>query len=218
MKQGYTQADPIIPCSSIARKNGKIAVVIVYVDDILLTGDDLEELEALKDKLSKEFKIKDLGEMKYLLAMEGSQSREGIVVSQQNYILDLLKDIGRSEFGPIDTPIDPNKKLGDIQQGKLVDVQHYQRLVGRLIYLSHTRPDIASAVSMVSQLMHCPYKEHLEVAYCILRHPKSSPGKGLLSKRKIAGVSKHLLMQIGQALSQKESLLLDIARMYEEIW
>ena len=182
-KQGYIQAQADHTLFTRHSTNGKIATLIVYVDDILLTGDDLEELEAMKNKLSKEFEIKDLGEMKYFLAMEVARSKKGIFISQRKYILDLLKDTGMSECCPMDTPIDPNKKLGDIQQGTLVDVQQYQRLVGRLIYLSHTRPDIAFAVSMVSQFMHRPYKENLEAAYRILRYLKSSPGKGLLFKK-----------------------------------
>ena len=84
---------------------------------------------------------------------------------------------------PIDTPIDPNKKLGDLKGEKPVDTLQYQQLVGRLIYLSHTRPDIAFAVSMVSQFMHNPHEEHLNAVYRILRYLKSSPGKGLLFKK-----------------------------------
>ncbi|KZV32266.1 Cysteine-rich RLK (receptor-like protein kinase) 8 [Dorcoceras hygrometricum] len=84
---------------------------------------------------------------------------------------------------PSDTPIDPNLKLGDITQGTPVDVGRYQRLVGKLIYLSHTRPDIAFAVSMVSQFMDSPYEEHLDAVYKILGYLKNTPGKGLLFKR-----------------------------------
>jgi len=84
---------------------------------------------------------------------------------------------------PADTPIDPNLKLGNIKEGVPVDKAQYQRLVGRLIYLSHTRPDIAFAVSMVSQFMHCPFEEHLEATHRILRYLKSCPGKGLLFKK-----------------------------------
>jgi len=65
----------------------------------------------------------------------------------------------------------------------LVDKGRYQRLVGRLIYLSHTRPDIAYAVSVVSQFMHEPYEEHLEAVHRILRYLKGTPGKGLFFGR-----------------------------------
>ena len=70
------------------------------------------------------------------------------MVSQRKYILDLLKETGMSGCKPTDTPIDPNKKLGDGEKGDQIDVTQYQRLVGKLIYLSHTRPDIAFAVGL----------------------------------------------------------------------
>ena len=67
--------------------------------------------------------------------------------------------------------------------GKPVDREKYQRLVGRLIYLSHTRPNIAFAVSVVSQYMHSPKESHLKAAYKILKYLKGSPGRGLFFKK-----------------------------------
>ena len=83
---------------------------------------------------------------------------------------------------PVDTPIDLNAKFGG-KEGVPVDTRRYQQLVGRLIYLSHTRPDIAFAVSVVSQYMHFPFEDHLEAVYRILRYLKTSPGKGLIFKK-----------------------------------
>lgn len=101
--------------------------------------------------------------------MDIARSRKGIVLSQRKYILDLLKETGMSGCKPADTPIDPNQKLGDDKKGESVDTSHYQRLVGKLIYLSHTRPDIVFAITLVTRFMHSPY-EHLEVVYRILRY------------------------------------------------
>lgn len=113
--------------------------------------------------------------MRYFLGMEVARSKKGIVVSQQKYILDLLKETGMSGCRPADTPMDPNVKLWG--EGSVpVDTG---RLVGKLIYLSHTRPDIAFSVSVVSQFMHSPFEEHLEAVYRILRYLKGNPGKGL---------------------------------------
>ena len=111
------------------------------------------------------------------------QDRKRIVVSQQKYVLDLLSDTGMTSCKPADAPIDLNEKLSDIG-GDPVDVGRYQRLVGKLIYLSHTRPDIAFAVSLISQFMHSPKKVHMEAAYRILRYLKGSPGRGLLFEKK----------------------------------
>ena len=122
----------------------------MYVDDIILTGKDVSEIERLKSSLAREFEIKDLGPIKYFLGMEVACSQKGLVVNQRKYILDRLKETGMSGCRPTDTPIDSNVKLGDSKKDKAVDTFRYQRLVGKLIYLSHTRPDIAFAMSRVS--------------------------------------------------------------------
>ena len=84
---------------------------------------------------------------------------------------------------PADTPIDPNQKLGDAKDGNHVNTTRYQKLVGKLIYLSHTRPDIAFAVSIVNQFMHSPYEVHLEAVYRILRYLKSTLEKELFFEK-----------------------------------
>ncbi|RVW82100.1 Retrovirus-related Pol polyprotein from transposon RE1 [Vitis vinifera] len=137
----------------------------------------------LKKYLSEEFEVKDLGNLKYFLGMEVARSRKGIVVSQRKYILDLLKETGMLGCKPIDTPMDSQKKLGIEKESTPVDRGRYQRLVGRLIYLSHTRPDIGFAVSAVSQFMHSPTEEHMEAVYRILRYLKMTPGKGLFFRK-----------------------------------
>ncbi|RVX19679.1 Retrovirus-related Pol polyprotein from transposon RE2 [Vitis vinifera] len=100
-----------------------------------------------KQSLSSEFEIKDLGSLRYFLGMEVTQSKKGIVVLQRKYVLDFLKEIGMSDCRPVDIPIDPNQKLGDDKECNLVDTSRYQRLLGKLIYLSHTQPDIAFVVT-----------------------------------------------------------------------
>ncbi|RVW29644.1 Retrovirus-related Pol polyprotein from transposon RE1 [Vitis vinifera] len=148
---------------------GKVVILIVYVDDIVLTGDDCNELEKLKGKLAEEFDIKDLGALKYFLGMEFARSKEGIFVNQRKYVLDLLNETGMLGCKPAETPIELNVKLQSTKAKNVKDQDRYQRLVGRLIYLSHTRLDIAFSVSMVSQFMHALGLEHFEVVYRILR-------------------------------------------------
>ena len=162
--------------------DGKIAILIVYVDDIVLTGDDCDELAKLKKKLAEEFEIKDLGALKYFLGMEFARSREGISVNQKKYVIDLLNETGMLGCKPAETPIEPNVKLQPAEAENVKNMEYYQRLVGRLIYLSHTRPDISFSVSMVSQFMHAPGPAHFEAVYRILKYLKGTPGKGLLFK------------------------------------
>ncbi|KAL9411546.1 hypothetical protein AB3S75_045191 [Citrus x aurantiifolia] len=165
-------------------ESGKISILIVYVDDIILTGDDPKELADLGEKMARDFEIKDLGVLKYFLGMEFARSKEGIFVNQRKYILDLLKEIGFLGCKAAETPIEVNLKLNPAKAEDVIDREKFQRLVGKLIYLSHTRPDIAFAVSMVSQFMHSPGQEHFDAAYRILRYLKGTPGKGLMFRKR----------------------------------
>ncbi|KAL0553893.1 hypothetical protein IC582_007797 [Cucumis melo] len=176
--QGYSQGHSDHTLFTKASKTGKIAILIVYVDDIVLTGDDQTEISQLKQRMGDEFEIKDLGNLKYFLGMEVARSKEGISVSQRKYTLDLLTETGMLGCRPADTPIEFNCKLGNSDDQVPVDKEQYQRLVGKLIYLSHTRPDISFAVSVVSQFMQAPYEKHMEAVNRILRYLKNTPGKG----------------------------------------
>ncbi len=178
-KYGFKQSDSDHTLF-LKRQQGKVTALIVYVDDMIITGDDREEISRLQRQLASEFEMKNLGGLKYFLGIEVARSNQGIFLSQRKYILDLLFEVGLLECKPVDTPIVQNHKLGIYPDQKPADKGRYQRLVGKLIYLSHTRPDIAYAVSVVSQFMHCPSEEHMEAVTRILKYLKSSPGKGLM--------------------------------------
>ncbi|PRQ37607.1 putative RNA-directed DNA polymerase [Rosa chinensis] len=155
----------------IKRKNGKITALIVYVDDMIVTGDDPKEMNELQKYLSKEFEMKDLGQLKYFLGIEVARSKKGISLSQRKYVLDLLTETGMLDCSPIETPIEMNHRLAIYPDQIPTDKGRYQRLVGRLIYLSHTRPDIAYANIWMQ-------------FFRILRYLKMAPGKGLLFEKK----------------------------------
>ncbi|KAK3035800.1 hypothetical protein RJ639_034616 [Escallonia herrerae] len=116
--------------SSMSNLDKPIAHRKVYVDDIILTGDDIAEMERLNQCLASEFEIKDLGSLKFFLGMEIDQSRKGIAVSQRKYVLDLLKETGMRGCRLVETPIDSNQKLGD-NKGDPVNTSRYQKLVGK---------------------------------------------------------------------------------------
>ena len=163
--------------------SGGVTALLVYVDDIIVIGDDLKEKEELRHCLKKEFEIKELGKLRYFLGIEVAHSKRGIFVSQQKYVLDLLRETGKIGCKPAETPIEPNHKLGEANGDVPVDKGNYQRLVGRLIYLSHTRPNIAFAMSVVSQFMHDPKEAHLQAVHRILQYLKANPGKGIMYKK-----------------------------------
>ncbi|KAB1200448.1 hypothetical protein CJ030_MR0G007247 [Morella rubra] len=179
--QGYQQGQSDHTMFFRQSKDGKKTILIVYVDDIILTGDNIMEMERLKKVLATEFEVKDLGQMRYFLGMEVARSKRGISVSQRKYILDLLTETGMLGCKPNDTPIEAGKRPED--DGNPVDKNRYQKLVGKLIYLSYTRPDIAFAVIVASQHMHSPKEIHLESVYKILRYLKGSLDKGLFFKK-----------------------------------
>ena len=162
---------------------GKLAIIIVYVDDIILTGNHEEKIDLLKKLLSKEFEIKDLGNLKYFLGMEIARSKKGIAVSQRKYVLDLLNETRMLGCKPAETPMDSTVKLEESDGSPPVDKGRYQRLVGKPIYLSHTRPNIGFSFSMVSQFMNNPTEKHMTAVTRILRYLKMTPGKGLFFQR-----------------------------------
>jgi Reverse transcriptase (RNA-dependent DNA polymerase) len=158
--------------------NQLTTLVLVYVDDIIITENNHEEINT--HQLKNKFDIKDLGVLKYFLGIKIAHSTKGLFISQRKYTLHLLKETCKLASKPISTPIDGRHKL-NINDGKpLEDIQQFQRLVRKLIYLTVTRPDIA--VSQISQFMHTPRTSHLDAVNRILRYLKGTPGKGILMK------------------------------------
>ena len=170
----------------LKKQRGKIIALIVYVDDMVVTGNDSEEKKAVQNYLSRELEMKDLGPLKYFLGIEVSRSAKGLFLSQIKYALDLLQETGMSACQPVDTPVEEGLKLCIDSNQVPVEKGRYQRLVGRLMYLAHTRPDLAYALSIVSQFMHNPGEQHMSAVMRILRYLKSSLGKGILFSKNVA--------------------------------
>lgn len=106
------------------------AALIVYVDDIVVTGNDPVEISQLKLRLAQEFEIKDLGHLRYFLGIEVTRSKKGIFVFQRKYTLDFLAKTNLTACKPTDTPIDPNHRFTADVSDKLIDAGRYQHLVG----------------------------------------------------------------------------------------
>jgi hypothetical protein len=182
IEQGYTQSTADYSLFTLA-KHDNFTALLVYVDDIILAGTSIDEFDRMKKILDAQFKIKDLGALKYFLGLEVAQSREGIHISQRKYCLDLLKDSGLLGAKPAAMPLDPAIKLHN-DEGKLFDdVSQYRRLIGKLLYLTNTRPDIAYATQQLSQFLHKPTMTHFNAACRVIRYLKNSPGRGLLFSR-----------------------------------
>ncbi|XP_004301110.1 PREDICTED: uncharacterized mitochondrial protein AtMg00810-like [Fragaria vesca subsp. vesca] len=174
---GYVQSKA--DYSLFTRKQGKsFTILLIYVDDILITGNDPESIADVKKFLHNNFRLKDLGDLKYFLGIEICASRNGIYISQRKYALEIIKDAGLLGAALIDTPMERGSKLSDKSE-PLKDPGKYRRLVGRLIYLTVLRLDITYVVHVLSIFMHQPRKDHWEAALRVVRFLKNSPGQGL---------------------------------------
>ena len=154
--------------------------MLVYVDDIVITGPSLSLINSLKEFLHTQFKLKDLGQLKYFLGFEIARSSQGILLSQRHYALQLLEDTGFLGAKPAPVPMDPKLRLSASDGELLEDASLYRRLVGRLLYLTLSRPDITFAVHQLSQFLSQPRVPHLQAVHYLLRYIKSHPGQGLL--------------------------------------
>ncbi|GMI80711.1 cysteine-rich RLK (RECEPTOR-like protein kinase) 8 [Hibiscus trionum] len=132
--------------------------------------------------------MKDLGELKYFLGLEILRSKEGIILNQRKYALELIEKSGLGGAKPSMTPLEQNRKYTSVEYDEqfekiedelLQDKSIFQRLIGRLIYLTHTRLDITFAVHTLSQFMQRPKKSHLEAAFRVVRYIKKNPGQGI---------------------------------------
>ncbi|BBN68869.1 wall-associated kinase 2 [Prunus dulcis] len=162
-KAGYQQSKADYSLFTKAEDNS-FTVVLIYLDDILITGNDLQEMERLKKFLIQRFCIKDLGDLKYFLVIEFSRSK---------------KDSGLKGARLDKFPMEQNLKLTPTDGAFLNDPTKYRRLVGRLIYLTITRPDIVYSVRTLSEFVHQPRKPHWDAALQILKYIKGTPGQGL---------------------------------------
>ncbi|GJR66487.1 ribonuclease H-like domain-containing protein [Tanacetum coccineum] len=163
--------------NTYAKKKGTMFVaLLVYVDDIVITGNDDVEIKSFKKFLSSKFLIKDLGELKYF-PRKLLKNEKGLWQTQEKYCLEFLHQYGFSAAKPVDIPFLENTVLSHVETEKdkfLKDFTNYQKLVGQLIYFTHTRPDISYAVHCLSQHMHSPLS-----ALKVLRYLKGSPSLGL---------------------------------------
>lgn len=153
--------------------------LLVYVDDILITGSSATEIDSIKRKLSNKFKLKDLGNLGYFLGLEVARSKAGIFVSQRNYTLQLIEDLGLLGAKPATTPMDPRVNLHSDMGNLYDDPSRYRRLIGRLLYLNITRPDISFSIQKLSQYVSSPRTPHFEAACHLVRYLKQSPGQGI---------------------------------------
>ncbi|KAL4017383.1 hypothetical protein IC575_020935 [Cucumis melo] len=164
-------------------KYDKFLIVSLYIDDLLFTGNDKFLCDDFKNSMRKEFEMSDMGLIHYFLGIEVNQNEGEIVISQQKYAHDLLKKIRMENTSSCNTPMDANLKLCKDDIGEAVDPSLYRSLIGSLMYVTATRPNILFAVSMLSRFMTNPKRSHWEAGKRVLRYIIGTINFGIYYKK-----------------------------------
>lgn len=127
-----------------------ITLILIYVDDLLFAGNSTVHNDQLKNMLSSNFHMNDLGSVSYFLGLEVQRSAKGIFISQKTYVIDLLKDYHVVGIKPSKLPLSTKLKLAPTKWKPLYDPQQYQKLLGKFTYLTVTRPDIVHSVHILT--------------------------------------------------------------------
>ena len=149
-------------------------ILLLYVDDMIITADDMQGIQDLKHFLGRQFEMKDLDPLNYFLGLEVSSSADGYYITHANYTSDLISRASIIDSKIVDTPIEYNYCLNSHDGESLSDATLYKQLVGSLIYLTITRPDISYAVHVVNQFMAAPGSPHYVVVLRIHRYLKGT--------------------------------------------
>ncbi|KAJ4754257.1 polyprotein [Rhynchospora pubera] len=154
----------------VKKEGDKLLILCLYVDDMIYFGTDEGLVEQFKNNMKKQFEMTDLGLLHYFLGLEVKQLSGKIFLSQKKYASDMLYKFGMQGCKPCPTPMNKNEKLLKEDGSGAADSAKYRSLVGCLIYLTHTRPDISYAVGVISRFMQTPTNHHYGAAKRVLRY------------------------------------------------
>eukprot|EP00253_Pinus_taeda_P003369 PITA_03369 len=152
------------------RTHDSLLILVLYVDDLLITGSSTSAIATVKRALHDRFLMTDMGPLHFFLGLEISQDATGIKLSQAKYARDLLERFRMANCKPAPTPFLSGVRLEDGGDTALVDSTLYRQLVGSLLYLTHSKPNLSYAVGAVSRYMQEPHELHWNAAKRILRY------------------------------------------------
>ena len=161
------------------KEEGKLLIFSLYVDDLIFTGNDRNMCEEFKKLMMLEFDMSDLGKMKYFLGIEVLQHPEGIYICQRRYAQEILKQFGMDRCNSVKNPIVSGCKLSKDEEGTKVDASMFKQVVGSLMYLTATRPDLMYGVSLISRFMSCPTEQYWLAAKRLLRYLMGTMNLGI---------------------------------------
>lgn len=156
-----------------------ITYILVYVDDMIVTGSNSGLVSTFITNLAQRFSLKDLGELSYFLGIEATRTKKGLHLMQKKYVVDLLTRTNMLQARPVSSPMSPTPKLSLNSGTPLESATEYRTVLGSLQYLAFTRPDIAYAVNKLSQFMHMPTDLHWQAVKRVLRYLAGTPAHGI---------------------------------------
>ena len=160
-------------------KDNELLIVQIYVDDIIFGSTNSFLCEEFSKIMQGEFEMSLMGELNYFLGLQIKQTKNGIFIHQTKYIKELLKKFGMDEAKPMGTPMSPSTKLDKDENGKDVDQTKYRGMIGSLLYLTASRPDIMFSVCMCSRYQADPKESHLIAVKRIFRYLIGTSTMGL---------------------------------------
>ncbi|GJT27514.1 retrovirus-related pol polyprotein from transposon TNT 1-94 [Tanacetum coccineum] len=162
------------------RKEGKeLLLVQVYVDDIIFAASTPELCDLFAKIMCSKFKMSMMGKISFFLGLQIFQNPRGIFINQSKYALESLKKYGFDSCDPVDTPMVEKSKLDEDKEGKAVDPSHYRGMIGTLLYLTASRPDLQFAICMCARYQARPTKKHLHAVKRIFWYLRGIVNRGL---------------------------------------
>ncbi|GJU09081.1 retrovirus-related pol polyprotein from transposon TNT 1-94, partial [Tanacetum coccineum] len=167
------------PTLFIRREGKELLLVQIYVDDIIFVASTPELCDLFAKIMCSKFKMSMMGKISFFLGLQISQSPRGIFINQSKYALESLKKYGFDSCDPVDTPMVEKSKLDEDKEGKAVDPSHYRGMIGTLLYLTASRPDLQFAICMCARYQARPTEKHLNAVKRIFRYLKGTVHRGL---------------------------------------
>ncbi|GJV19998.1 retrovirus-related pol polyprotein from transposon TNT 1-94 [Tanacetum coccineum] len=167
------------PTLFIHREGKELLLVQIYVDDIIFAASTPELCDLFAKIMCSKFKMLTMGKISFFLRLQISQNPRGILINQSKYALESLKKYGFDSCDPVDTPMVEKSKLDEDKEGKVVDLSHYHGMIGTLLYLTASRPDLQFAICMCARYQARPTEKHLHAVKRIFRYLKGTVNRGL---------------------------------------
>nr|GEW04578.1 retrovirus-related Pol polyprotein from transposon TNT 1-94 [Tanacetum cinerariifolium] len=167
------------PTLFIRRNDNDLLLVQIYVDDIIFAASTIELCDLFANLMCSKFKMLMMSKISFFLGLQICQSPRGIFINQSKYALDSLKKYGFESCDPVDTPMVEKSKLDEDREGKAVDLSHYCGMIGTLLYLTASRPDLQFAICMYAQYQARPTEKHIHAVKRIFRYLRRIVNQGL---------------------------------------